>query len=94
MIRPLLCALVAVAACVTLTTESAYAGHKHRQERRQAILAGAVREGIAEERAEERYEECMIDSHYDEDCERRLRKDMHKARAKGRRTAVIVGSIN
>jgi hypothetical protein len=71
---------------------SASADHRNRQERREAIVAGAVRNEIATERAEDRYRECMRGSNYDEDCARQRWKDEEEARRKARRTAIIVGA--
>jgi hypothetical protein len=93
--RPLLIALMTVAAC-TVIAESADArsGYERRQDRRQAIVAGAIREDIATYRAEERYRECMRESGYDQSCDRQLWEDEQDARRKARRTAVVVGSLN
>jgi hypothetical protein len=93
--RPLLLALVALAASSGII-ETASADHydSRRQERREAIVAGAVREGIASNRAEDHYRECMRESRYDEDCARQRYYEEQEARQKGRRTAVVVGALN
>ena len=93
MSRSLLLALVALAASASII-ESASAGDydSHRQVRRQAIVAGAVRNKIATERAEDRYHDCVRGSTYDHDCDRQRYEDEQEARAKGRRTAIIVGA--
>lgn len=63
-------------------------------ERRQAVVAGALAHGVASARAEDRYRECMRGSRYDEDCARQRYYDEQEARRKGRRTAVAVGIVN
>jgi hypothetical protein len=65
-----------------------------RHDRRQAVVAGAVRHEIAEERAEARYRECMRGSRYDQECDRQRWYDEQEARRKGRRTAVAVSVLN
>jgi len=94
MSRPFLFALVALAAGAGII-ESASAGdyyRDHRQVRRQAIVAGAVRNKVATDRAEDRYHDCMRGSTYDQGCDRQRYQDEQSARAKGRRTAIIVGA--
>jgi len=93
MSRSLLLALVALAASASII-ESASAGdyESRREVRRQAIVAGAVRNKVATERAEDRHRECMRGSSYDEGCEQQRYEDELEARAKGRRTAIIVGA--
>lgn len=91
MSRPLLLALVVLAASASII-ESASAGDSRRQDRREAIVAGAVRHQIATERAEDRYHDCVRGSTYDQDCDRQRYEDEREARAKGRRTAIIVGA--
>jgi NAD(P)H-hydrate repair Nnr-like enzyme with NAD(P)H-hydrate dehydratase domain len=90
--RPLLLALVALAAGAGIV-ESASADYKsHREVRREAIVAGAVRKEVATERAENRYRDCVRGSGYDQDCDRQRWEDEQQARKKGRRTAIIVGA--
>ena len=91
MSRPLLLALVVLAASASII-ESASAGDSRRQDRREAIVAGAVRNKVATERAEDRYQECMRGASYDEGCARQRYEDEQDARRKGRRTAIIVGA--
>lgn len=93
MSRPLLLALVALAASAGII-ESASAGDydSRREVRRQAIVAGVVRNKVATERAEDRYHDCVRGSTYDQDCDRQRYEDEREARAKGRRTAIIVGA--
>lgn len=100
--RPLLLALAALAASAGII-ESASARDYYdnrdyyedrRHDRRQAVVAGAVRHEIAEERAEARYRECMRGSRYDQECDRQRWQDEQEARRKGRRTAVAVGVLN
>jgi hypothetical protein len=94
--RPLLLALVALAASAGII-ESASARDYYedrRHDRRQAVVAGAVRHEIAEDRAEARYRECMRGSQYDQECDRQRWQDEQEARRKGRRTAVAVGVLN
>lgn len=95
--RPLLLALVALAASaapiqVAFADDHYYNDRRH--DRRQAVLAGAVRHEIAEDRAEQRYRECIRGSGYDRECERQRWYDEQEARRKGRRTAVAVGILN
>ena len=93
MSRSLLLALAGLAASACIIESASADNHKnHRQERREAIVAGAVRNEIATERAEDRYRECMRGSSYDDDCARQRYQDEEEARRKGRRTAIIVGS--
>ena len=93
MSRSLVLALVALAASAVMIESASADDHKnHRQERREAIVAGAVRNQIATERAEDRYRECMRGSSYDEDCARQRWQDEEEARRKGRRAAIIVGA--
>lgn len=95
--RPLLLALVALAASagpIKLAVADDYYYNDRRHDRRQAVVAGAVRHEIASERAEQRYRECMRGSRYDEDCARQRWYDEQEARRKGRRTAVAVGVLN
>jgi hypothetical protein len=84
---------VAVAASAGII-ESAIArdSDSRRQDRREAIVAGAVRNKVATERAEDRYNECMRGSTYDEGCARQRWEDEQDAKRKGRRTAIIVGA--
>lgn len=92
--RPLFCTILALAASVGII-DSASARDRYdsrREVRREAIVAGVVRNKVATERAENRYQECMRDSRYDEDCARQRWKDEQDARKKGRRTAIIVGA--
>lgn len=94
MSRPLVFALAVLAASAGII-ESASAGdyyRDHRQVRRQAIVAGAVRNQVATERAQYRYQECVRGSSYNEGCERQRYAEEQSARAKGRRTAIIVGA--
>lgn len=63
-----------------------------RENRREAIVAGAVRHGIASERADANYRECLRESDYDQACERQHWADEQAARRKGRRTAIVVGA--
>ena len=94
--RPLLLALVGLAASAgTIELASArdyYDDRRH--DRRQAVVAGAVRHEIAEDRAESRYRECMRGGRYDQECDRQRYYDEQEARRKGRRTAVAVGVLN
>jgi hypothetical protein len=91
--RPLLLALVALAASAgIIESASARDYDSRRQDRREAIVAGAVRNKVATDRAEERYRECIRESRYDEDCDRRLWEEEQEAKRKGRRTAIIVGA--
>jgi hypothetical protein len=97
--RPLLIALVALAAGVgvveSVSARDYYDDYNDRRhDRRQAVVAGAVRHEIAEERAEARYRECMRGSRYDQECDRQRWYDEQEARRKGRRTAVAVGVLN
>lgn len=91
--RPLLLALVALAAGAGII-ESATASDydSRRQDRREAIVAGAIRNKYATDRAEERYRECMRGSRYDQDCDRQRWEDEQEAKKKGRRAAIIVGA--
>jgi hypothetical protein len=90
--RPLLLAIFALAASACIIGSASASDRNRRQERREAIVAGAVRNQVATERAENRYQECMRGSRYDEDCARQRYRDEHEARKKGRRTAIIVGA--
>ena len=91
--RPLLLALVALAASAGIIESASARDYESRREvRRQAIVAGAVRNKVATERAEDRYHDCMKGSRYDEDCDRQRYEDERNARAKGRRAAIIVGA--
>ena len=63
-----------------------------RESRRQAIVAGAIRNKIATDRAEQNYRECMRESGYDRECDRQRWEDEQDARKKGRRAAIIVGA--
>jgi hypothetical protein len=100
--RPLLLALVALAASagtIELASARDYYDNRdyyndRRHDRRQAVVAGAVRHEIAEDRAEARYRECMRGSTYDQECDRQRWYDEQEARRKGRRTAVAVGVLN
>jgi hypothetical protein len=93
--RPVFLALVTLAASAgIIEVANAWDGHDRRQDRRQAIVAGSIREDIANSRAEDRYRECMRESSYDEDCARQRYRDEQDAHRKGRRTAIIVGEIN
>jgi hypothetical protein len=93
--KPLLLALVALAAGAGIVdVASAKDRYDRREERRQAVVVGAVAQGVSANRAEDRYRECMRDSRYDEDCARQRHHDENEARRKGRRTAVTVGIIN
>jgi hypothetical protein len=93
--RPLQLALVALAASAGIIgAASARDYEDRRHDRRQAVVAGAVRHEIAEDRAESRYRECMRGSQYDENCARQRYQDEQDARRKGRRTAVAVGVLN
>lgn len=74
------------------TIPTAMADSAHRRARRQAIVAGSIRNQVATERAHERYQQCVRGSGYDTDCERQLYRDEQNARARGRRTAIIVGA--
>ena len=91
--RPLLLALVALAASAGII-ESASAGDydSRREVRRQAIVAGVVRNKVATERAEDRYRDCMRGSGYNEDCGRQRYEAEQDARRKGLRAAIIVGA--
>lgn len=97
--RPLLLALAVLAASAGLvgiaSARDYYDDYNDRRhDRRQAVLAGAVRHEIAEDRAEARYRECMRGSRYDQECDRQRWYDEQEARRKGRRTAVAVGILN
>ncbi|MFN8998031.1 MAG: hypothetical protein ACK5YQ_06235 [Betaproteobacteria bacterium] len=65
---------------------------ERRQDRREAIVAGAVRSKYVNDRVEERYRECMRGSRYDQDCDRQRWQGEQEAKKKGRRAAIIVGS--
>ncbi|MFN9677466.1 MAG: hypothetical protein ACK58C_07690 [Betaproteobacteria bacterium] len=91
MSRPLLLALIAVAAS-TIASTPAMADKQDRQARRGAIVAGAVRENVMDRKAEERYEACKRGTSYDEACERQRYEDEQKAHRAARRTAIIVGA--
>jgi hypothetical protein len=65
-----------------------------RHDRRQAVVAGAVRHEIAEDRAEAHYRDCMRGERYDRECDRQRYYEEQEARRKGRRTAVAVGVLN
>jgi hypothetical protein len=91
--RPLLLAFVALAAGAgVIESASARDYDSRRQDRREAIVAGVVRNKYATDRAEERYRECMRGSRYDEDCDRQRWEDEQEAKKKGRRAAIIVGA--
>ena len=91
--RPLLLALVALAASAGIIESASARDYESRREiRREAIVAGVVRNKVATERAEERYRDCMRGSRYDENCDRRRWEDEQDARRKGRRAAIIVGA--
>jgi hypothetical protein len=97
--KPLLIALVALAAGVgvaeSVSARDDYYGYDDRRhDRRQAVVAGAVRHEIASDRAEARYRECMRGGRYDQECDRQRYYDEQEARRKGRRTAVAVGVLN
>lgn len=93
MSRPLLLCLLAVTAVAgIIPPASARDYDDRRQDRREAIVAGVVRNKIVTERAEDRYKECMRESRYDEDCARQRWEDEQDARKKGRRAAIIVGA--
>jgi len=91
-----LLALVALAAGVgniqIASARDYYDDRRH--DRRQAIVAGAVRHEVASNRAEAHYRECMRESRYDENCARQRYYEEQEARRKGRRTAVAVGVLN
>ena len=93
MSRLILLALVALAASVGII-ESASADYynSRRQIRRQAIVAGVVRNKVATERAEESYRDCKRGSGYNEDCDHQRWEKEQQARRKGRRAAIIVGA--
>lgn len=95
--RPFTIAFVALAASA-VSIELAVASDRYvsdrQHDRRQAVVAGAVRHEIAEDRAEARYRECMQGSRYDQDCDRQRWSEEQEARRKGRRTAVAVGVLN
>lgn len=63
-----------------------------RDARRAGIVAGAVREGVAEAATEHRYQECMMTSGYDYACEQQRYRDEAHAHRAARRTAVVVGA--
>lgn len=67
---------------------------ERRHDRREAIVAGAVRHEIAENRAEAHYRECLRDGRYNRECDRQRYYEEQEARRKGRRTAVAVGVLN
>lgn len=93
MSRPLLLALVALAAGAGIIDSASADGYKsHREVRREAIVAGAVRKEVATERAENRYRDCVRGSGYDQNCDRQRWESEQEARRKGRRTAIIVGA--
>jgi hypothetical protein len=96
--RPLLIALVVLATGVGIIESAAarddYYYNDRRHDRRQAVVAGAVRHEIASDRAEARYRECMRGGRYDQECDRQRYYDEQEARRKGRRTAVAVGVLN
>lgn len=95
--RPLLLALVALAASAGIIESASaddYYYNDRRHDRRQAIVAGAVRHEIASERAEAHYRECKRESGYDNYCDRQRWEEEQQARRKGRRTAVAVGVLN
>lgn len=100
--RPLLLVLVALASSAGIIEAASardYYDNRNyyedrRHDRRQAVVAGAVRHEIAEERAEARYRECMRGSRYDQECDRQRWYDEQEARRKGRRTAIAVGVLN
>ena len=84
--------LAVVAGAATLLP--AYADQGDRKARRAAIVAGAIREDVAQDVARHRYSECKKGSGYDAACEQRLYQDQAKAHRAARRTAIIVGSGN
>jgi hypothetical protein len=94
--RPLLLALVALAAGAgniqIASARDDYDDRRH--DRRQAVVAGAVRHEIAEDRAEAHYRDCMRGGSYDRECDRQRYYEEQEARRKGRRTAVAVGVLN
>ena len=91
--RPFLFALVALAASAGMIESASARDYESRREvRREAIVAGVVRNKIATERAEENYRECKRGSGYDQDCDRQRWEDEQDARKKGRRAAIIVGT--
>jgi hypothetical protein len=91
--RPILLALLALAASAGIVESASARDYEDRREaRRTAIVAGAVRKEIAMDRAEDRYEDCVRGSSYDSACERQRYRDERDARVKGRRTAVVVGA--
>ena len=91
--RPLLLALVVLAAGAGIVESAGADDYKSRREvRREAIVAGAVRNKVATDRAEDRYRDCVRGSGYDQDCDRQRWEDEQEARRKGRRTAIIVGA--
>ncbi len=93
MSRPLLLALVALAASACIVESASADDYKSRREvRREAIVAGAVRNKYATDRAEDRYSECMRGSGYNEGCDRQRWEDEQEAKKKGRRAAIIVGA--
>lgn len=95
MSRPLVLAILAFAAgAAVVPSAGAWDGHDRRHDRRQAVVAGAIRREVASDRASERYRECMRDSRYDQDCARQRYEDEQEARRKGWRTAVVVDAIN
>lgn len=65
-----------------------------RDNRREAIVKGAIRTDIAQSVAENRYRECMRSSGYDHDCDAQRYRDEQHARRAGRRAAIIVSSNN
>ena len=91
--RTLVLALVALAASAGMIESASARDYDSRREvRREAIVAGVVRNKVATERAEQDYRECMRGSSYDQDCDRQRWEDQQQARKKGRRTAIIVGA--
>lgn len=84
-------------AMATLIAFSAFgvpveANESDRKARRGAIVAGAIREDVANEVATQRFKECLRDTGYDSACERKLYEDQRRAHRTGRRAAIIVGS--
>jgi hypothetical protein len=93
--RSLVLAVVALAAGAGIVeTVSAKDYYERHEERRQAVVAGAVSHGVASARAEDRYRECMRGSGYDDNCARQRYRDEQDARRKGRRAAVAVAIVN
>lgn len=94
--RPLLLALVALAAGagnIQIASARDYYDDR-RHDRREAVVAGAVRHEIAQDRAEAHYRECLREGRYDRECDRQRYYEEQEARRKGRRAAVAVGVVN